>query len=555
MFKTLLTVLLFATSLAAQTGIVVTGSSGNVKITGAVNLEGPPGTPPPPPPNTIQAQVFGGIYNSTNVGWPPKDGSGNPLLQGGCRDWDSANKIGQIMSVSGPMGSETFSFNWTAFDNLYKRCKGITFSGAPNSPMKFIYTMGATPCGAALGPYNEPGTGAITNCPQLPQPNLNTGGCLQPDFAFACAAYRDNVTGSASESDKTILTFTATLFSHAQGLGGTVDYIELQNEPDISSGGFQCWNQASACGSPVQNPHTTVNAPMLKALVQRGWDVAKERDCKSPTTLLYAFSTHQTTILPGEIFDNFINSSTTVHALTHGVNGYPSSCPDIPSQVVFGWQVVDVMNMHPDGNPNTPEALINSDINLECERTSGGCGHTHAGSAWTHLVGLPKAWNEYGSKQGDCTTNDCLAGQTARRYALCAILSYIECDYYQMDSNGAFTALLNNLGGTAYNAVAAWMIGGVTDPFTSPVGAVYTESFTNASSDANLLVWTSTATDANNGYTCNNTVGGTGCTTVVVPNGYTKFQSIDGVLHNVNGSHQIAVGGKPVCVTSNPLGC
>jgi hypothetical protein len=559
-------VLLLSVCAFGQTGTTGMGGTGGV---GGVTGMSTPTPIPPPPPLGILARMFGGIYNSSSPSWPPKDSTGAAMQQGTCRIWDSGAKIGQLMTVTGAIGSETFAFNWAPLDNIIKRCAQVGgFTGAPNAPMKVIYTLGDTPCGAALGPYNEPATGAITNCPQPPPPAAqNTGGCLAPDFAWSCAAYRDNVTGSAAESDKTFMTFIQNLISHLASLGIVPDAIELQNEFDISSGGFQCWNQTSACGSPATNPHNTVNATMLKAMVQRGWDLRQILSCKSPTTQIYWPSDHQGTILPGEISDNFINTSTTVHALTAGANGYPGGCPNVPSQTVFGWQVTDVVNMHPDGSPNTPEALVTSNKNLECERSANGtagCSGTHSGSAWTHLVGLPKSWNEFGSKAGDCSTVDCLAGVTARRYILCAMFQYQDCDYYQMDAKnptGSFISLITppagppNIAGTAFDQVALWMIGGSPSGYLSPMGTIYEESFTNSSGVNQVLVWDSSATDANGGYTCSNVVGGAGCTTVVVPSSYIKFESLDGVVHSVNGSHQIAVGGKVVCVTTNPSGC
>lgn len=552
---------------SVQAQVVIGGGA----LAGGPSIISNVGAPPPPPLPTIQARMFGGIYNSSSPTWPPRDAANVAMQQGTCRIWDSGAKVGQIMTVSGPPGAHTYSFNWTPFDNLIKRCQqlpGSTFTGAPNAPMKVIYTLGDTPCGAALAaigsqtnpPCGEQSLPTSGTCPvgQVCCPAGQTCSCLQPDVNYSCAAYDDNVTGSASENDTTMLTFLANLFSHAVTLGAVIDAVELQNEWDTA--GFQCWAQASGCGSPATNPHTTVNATMNKALVQRGWDLKATRDCKSPATQIYSPSWHQLTIQPGEIFDNFINTSTTVHALTGGVNGYPAGCPNLPSQTVFGWQVISVVNGHPDGNPskaplfNTPESFVATDQLLVCELTvncKSQSGNSHSGNAFLNVIGMPKTADEFGAKTGDCTTGACLEAAAARRYIYCAWLVYQDCDWYQMDSKAAFEALVGTLGGNGFDKVALWLIGNTTLPFTSPVGTVYTEALVN-SGVSELVVYDSGATEANNGYTCPNTVGGLGCTTVVVPAGYSTYQSIDGVQHSVNASHQIAVGGNPVCVSTGP---
>lgn len=541
--KGLIFLVLCATAFA-QSGTLVIGGTG----TGGGKLVfGSPGTiaPPPPPVPTVLARMFGGDYNGSSPTWPPRDLAGAAMQQGTCRIWDSGAKIGQLMTVSGPVGAHTYSFNWTPLDNIIQRCKQTAgFSGAPNAPMHVIYTMGDTPAGAALAGAISPGScGGVV-------------GCCTPDVTNSCRAYDDNSQGGTAETDATILNFLANLISHLNSIGIILDAIELQNEWDTQ--GFQCWNGVGCGGgtNPLSANNTT--AVMNKALVQRGWDLRAMLNCKSPTTLIYSPSSHLLTVQPGNILDNFIATSTTVHALTHNQNGYPSSCPDLPSQTVFGWQVIDVLNIHPDGNPDTPESFVTTDGWLVCELTAGcksQSGVSHNGTFFTHLIGMPKTADEFGTKSGLCTTDDCLAADATRRFVYCAWLGYQDCDWYQMDGKGSFTALVGTLGGNGFDQLAHWIIGGATSAFVPPVGAVYTETFTTASAVTQLLVYDVSATDSNNGYTCNNIVGAAGCTTVVVPTSYTKFESLDGVVHSVNGSHQIAVGGKPVCVTTNPSGC
>lgn len=545
--------------------------AGGGTVAGGQTVISNTGAAPPPPLNTVQARMFGGIWNSSQPSWPPKDAAGAPLQEGTCRMWDGGAKIGQIMTVSGPVGNHTYSFNWTPFDNIVQRCKQSLpiYTGAPNAPMRIIYTLGDTPCGAALAAYGTYPSGTppcFINGTTLQCPAGDTCSCAQPDMAYGCAAYDDNTHGGSSETDKTMLTFLANLFSHAASLGVVIDAVELQNEWDTTI--FMCWAQASACGSPATNPHSTVNATTNQALVQRGWDVLAIRNCKSPTTQLYSPSWHQLTIQPGEIFDNFINTSTTVHALTAGQNGYPAGCANLPSQVVFGWQVINVVNGHPDGNQSTgptynkPESMIDTNNFLLCELTAGcksASGNSHSGNAFLNVVSFPRTLDEFGAKQAlspptpaDCTESNCLEADAMRRYTLCAFLGYQDCDWYQMDSKGAYVALVNTIGGNGFDKVAKWLIGSTVGPFTNPVGTVYVEAYNTPSSASAEIVWDSSATEANNGFTCPNTIGGAGCTTVVVLPGFTTYQSVDGVQHAVNASHQIAVGGKPVCVSTGP---
>lgn len=555
-FQVTVLAVLLATSLFAQTTGAVMGGGA---VAGGRAILSQPGSVPPPPLPTVQARVFGGIFNSSQPTWPPRDGASNPMQIGTCRLWDGGAKISQLMTVSGPVGNHTYSFSWGPFDSIVQRCKQTNgFTGAPNAPMKVIYTLGSTPCGAALGPDGTY-TGGNPPCGEFSSSDC-TGtacNCLSPDVNYSCSAYDDNTKGGSSETDKTMITFLVNLFNHAASLGITLDAVELQNEWDTS--GFQCHDIASACGSPANNPHTVVNATMNLAMIQRGWDLKALRDCMSPSTMIYSPSSHQATVQPGEIFDNFINSSTTVHALTHGQNGYPSNCPDKTSQTVFGWQVIDEINIHPDGNPskgptfNQPESFIDTNNYLECERTvncTSTGGTPHSGNAFTNLIGMVKTADEFGSKSGDCSSNDCLAAATSRRYIYCAFLGYQDCDYYQLDAKGSFQSLLNNLGGTALDTTANWLIGAVVGTFTDfRPATVFTEPLTSAAGFQEQLMWDTSATDSNGGYTC-----GANCTLQTVPNGYTFWTDQTDTPHAIS-NHKVPVGGKPVCVTTNPAGC
>lgn len=524
----------------------------------------------PPPPVGLTARLFGGVYNSSVPSWPPKDINGGLFQQGLCRIWDSGAKINQIMFASGPVGAHTYSFNWNPLDSLIERCKGTNgFTGAAQGSLKVMYTLGSTPCGAAVGPVGTFPLGTppcnVTGLGVCPTSGATSDTCLcaTPDVAYSCAAYDDNVVGGSTETDKTMITFVATLFQHLTSLGITLDGIEIQNEWDTNL--FQCWSGPS-CGSGT-NPLSANNitAVMNKAMVQRGHDIQALRNCLSPTTQIYSPSSHVASVQPGSILDNLINTSITVHALTHGQNGYPSTCPDIPSQTVLGWQVFDVINWHPDGQVDTPESLISSDALLECERTTG-CkstgGISHSGNAYLNLIGMPKTGDEFGPRSDTCATAGCLQGDVMRRFIYCGFLGYQECAWYQVDSKSEFQSLVCptnggtcSTGGVALDALVPWLMGAVLTPFTSPTGTVYQETFANSHGVNEILAYDTGATDTNNGYTCNYTIGGTGCTTVTVPVGYTKYESIDGVVHAVNGSHQIAVGGIPVCVTTNTSGC
>jgi hypothetical protein len=515
---------------------------GQTAIGGQTTISGLSGPTPPPPGPSILPRMFGGIFNSSTPSWPPRDLAGAAMQQGTCRIWDSGAKIGQLMTVSGPVGAHTYSFNWTALDSIVQRCKQTAgFTGAPNAPMKVIYTLGDTPAGAALA-----GTISVGSCGGV-------AGCCSPDVTNSCRAYDDNTQGGSTETDTTMFTFLSNLITHLNSLGITLDAIELQNEWDTQ--GFQCWNGAGCGGgtSPLSSNNTT--ALMNKAMVRRGADLRAFLNCKSPSTVIYSPSSHVLTVQPGNILDNFIATSVTTPTLVGGTNGYPAGCPTVASATVFGWQVIDVLNIHPDGNPDTPESFIATNGWLVCELTAGcvsQSGASHNGTFFTHLIPMPKTADEFGTKSAMCSTGDCLEADATRRYLYCAFLGYQDCDWYQMDGKGSFTALVGTLGGNGFDRLALWMIGGVPGTFANPAGTVYTEPFTSSGGSPELFVYDSSATDSNSGYTCPNTIGGAGCTTVTVPAGYTTYESLDGVQHAVNGSHQIAVGGKPVCVSTGP---
>jgi hypothetical protein len=514
----------------AQSGTSGSGGTGGM---GGVSSIGAPATVTPPPSPTVPQSLFGGSFNKAAISWPPLDGAGNKMLMNSCRIWDDGMKVGQIVTVSGPVGNHTYSFNFAPFDNMIQsRCKKIASPTAPLAPLKVIYTMGDTPAGAALA-----GSISVGSCGGV-------AGCCSPDTVNSCRAYDDNVSGDpVTDTDTTVKTYVSNLIAHEAGQNLQIDAWEIQNEADTP--GFQCWNGAG-CGGGA-NPNTTVNAAMLKALVRRGWDMKQIINCKTPTAVIYSWSPHTATITPGTIFDNFLNSTITSRALTPGIEGYPADCPAVPSQTVHGYDVFDVMNWHADGGgafngTNSPETLVTTTANLQTEYA--------ARAAAGHPLQTPFVCDECGYRNGETTTDDERAGNVSRRYILAGFLGYNELDWYQLDTSGI--GLVGAQQGTAYDVTRGWLVGSILAPYVAPVGTIYTETVTlGATGNQELLIWDANASNANGGYTCNNNIGGAGCTTVNVPNTYTKFTSLDGVMHSIV-ANQVPASGKPICVSTGP---
>lgn len=302
-------------------------------------------------------------------------------------------------------------------------------------------------------------------------PTKNGVHCLAPSD-FSCSPPNDlNPDGTGTDAF-----FSAFVTALVNRYKGQISYYELWNEPDCP-----CY----FAGTQAQ-------------MVRMNADAAAIIRSKDPAARLLSPSGHVWTM--SSWFDPYIQAG--------------------------GAATFDIVNMHMRGNGDalneTPEAFLTTYANIVSDVSANG------------LSSLPLWDSEHGIKAVENITDpDELAGYVARELALRAGVGLPRQYVYSWDDNPP-VGLQGNLGGTAYDTMAGWMIGHTISP-CSGSGTVYTCNLDNGQ-----LVW-DTAQSCSNGI----------CTTsnYTYLSTYAFKTDLTGSKASLSGG-TVPIGYKPIFLTT-----
>lgn len=562
--KWLLTFLLLAAAVSAQTIQAGPGARGGLMLDNTATAP----TPPPPPPGGVSEDFFKTSWNSgVPAVWPPKDSTGAITEITGARLWDDGVKLGQLFSCSA--GSCT---TLGPFTGTLKTFLTVNISAFP---MNVLYTFGDVPAGATQ-------TGTDSHCASQ---GGSTAGCIPFSDSDSNQTTCNSTPNSGGTQDSIVIANCGNgtnmqfkfmvwkiLSTYRQ-----ITEVECWNEPD-GAGNF--WSNNTAFGG-VGSPPSRKNQPPLVRMAAMCNIVKKIAHAIDPNIKVYSPSFHGPT------------AATWMHryvTTTYNDSGCTGSCsaaiggitwPAATSQSALA--TFDYTNAHirgggsgtgEGGGNQSPEAFLGQYANVLAEVIADGLPTLIIDDEWgpVNSPGPPPVCQ--------VSTLDNLAYFVAVGLTVRASVGLYRQYYYQWDSHSSSTSCVNdtgaagpagNIAATAWDVVSGWLIGSNVGT-TVNTGNKYTVPLTTQGGVGEQIVWNTSTLTQNltnvtvngSGFAVYNCSGGCGSLTneyvtiagytATIDNGTFLVTSVTGTAITTNNASGVVSAGTGTA-TYLPLTC